>query len=177
MIKIVLYLLLNVILPKSYSCTCLEASIKEHIDNADGIIIGQILKVDTIYVVKSLYIEAKLSTPDSGAYTTNHLITLKVTETLKGEKQSDTIQIITGQGGGDCSYSFKLKTEYLIYSSLEDYYLIDSIDENARKFKSHPKRMLTTNDCDRTTSDIKREKDILKKFLNNINQITAYNTA
>ena len=165
MIKIVLYVLLNVIQPKAYLCTCLEAPLKDHIAKADAIIIGQILKVDTINVVKNRYIEAKFSTPDSGAYTTNHLITLKVTEMLKGEKQSDTIQIITGQGGGDCGYSFKLETEYLIYSHLEDYNLIDWINENGSRFKSHQKRMLTTSDCDRTTTAIKSEKEILKNFL------------
>ena len=165
MIKIVLYLLLNIIQPKAYLCTCLDAPLKDHFSRADAITIGQILKVDTINVVKDLYIQAKFSTPDSGAYTTNHLITLKVTEMLKGEKQSDTIQIITGQGGGDCGYNFRPETEYLIYSHLEDYHLIDCINENGSKFTSHPKRMLTTSDCDRTTTDVKREKDILKSFL------------
>jgi hypothetical protein len=73
---------------------------------------------------------------------------------------------MTGQGGGDCGYYFKLQTDYLIYADTQDYYLIDSNNNfNDNKLSSHQKKYFTTTDCDRTTNSIKTEELLLNAAL------------
>jgi hypothetical protein len=162
MIKLVILFALTIFSMNSYSCTCLPISVKESIKKSDAIFIGKVLKVDTIKVIPQNFISAKISTSDSGFYTVVHLVSLKVKKIFKGKSISDNIYIITGQGGGDCGYNFELNKYYIIYSKREDYYLVDSEDKINSKYKTHRQAYLTTNDCDRTTENIRKEEKLLK---------------
>jgi hypothetical protein len=148
-----------------YVCTCGPITIEEGIKKADIIFIGKVLKVDTVNMVFGRWIKDGSASIDSGWYTKGHLITLKKEKLFKGENQTDTIYIMTGQGNGDCGYYFKLQTEYLVYADKQEYFLIDSIDEANSRFTSHKAEYFTTDDCDRTTAEIKKEEKLLKAAL------------
>jgi hypothetical protein len=169
MIKLIILFTLTIFHTNSYSCTCLPISVKESIKKSDVIFIGSVLKVDTIKVILQNFISAKISTSDSGFYAIGHLVSLKLKKAFKGKSISDTIYIITGQGGGDCGFDFKLNKDYIIYSKREDYYLVDSEDKMNSKYKTHKQKYLTTNDCDRTTDNIRKEENLLKVKLNRKN--------
>jgi hypothetical protein len=150
-----------------YVCTCAPVTIEESIEKADIIFIAKVLKVDTVNIIPEFFIKHNLASMDSGGYTGGYLVALKFKRLLKGENQADTIYIMTGLGNGDCGYYFKLQSEYLVYADKQEYLLIDSIDETNSRFTSHKTAYFTTNSCDRTTHEIKKEERLLKAVLLN----------
>jgi hypothetical protein len=169
MIKLIILFALTIFSTNSYSCTCFPISVKESIKKSNAIFIGKVLKVDTIKVIPQNFISAKISTSDSGFYTVGHLVLLKVKKIFKGKSFSDTVYIMTGQGGGDCGYNFEINKNYIIYAKKEDYYLVDSEDKVTSKYITHKQTYLTTNDCDRTTENIRKEEKLLMVRLNRKN--------
>ena len=148
-----------------YLCTCWPVTIEEAIQKADRIFIGKVLTIDSVNMIPERIIRSNGGVIDSGGYTWGYLVTLKLKKHFKGEYQSDTIHIMTGSGMGDCGYDFRLKNDYLVYADKQQYQIIDSIIGTTWKFKYHMKDYYTTNDCDRTTYNIKSEEKILKEAL------------
>ncbi len=148
-----------------YVCTCWPVEIQEGIEKADVIFIGKVLKIDSVNIIPEIIMRSNGGAIDSGGYTWGYLVTLKLKKHFKGEYQSDTVNIMTGSGMGDCGYDFRIKNDYLVYADKQQYQIIDSINETTWKFKYHMKEYFSTNDCDRTTYNIKSEEKILKDAL------------
>jgi hypothetical protein len=143
-------------------------TVEENFKRSNAIFSGKIISVDTIKSFPEFYVNEKWSTPDSGVYYPSHLVTLKLNKSFKGENLSDTIYIMTGQGGGDCGYSFDLKKNYIIYAENKNYHIIDSVSRLDRsKYLSHPAKYLTTTVCDRTTDELQHEEKLLTDFIKN----------
>ena len=166
MLKIVLFITSLFAFKTNYFCSCIPITVKENIKKSDAIFIGKILEVDTINSFSENFLKFKWSTPDSGAYYLSHLVKLEIKKRFKNKSLTDTIVIMTGNGGGDCGFHFELKRDYLIYANEQTYFLIDEIDKfNPQKFQSHKAKYLTTTDCDRTTDKIKPEEKLLSEAL------------
>ena len=141
------------------NCSCYIPSVSENATKSDAIFEAKVIKVDTLNVVPEIFIRTK------GGYTVGHLVTLKLKNTFKGNL-SDTISLMTGNGGGDCGYYFIPKKTYLIYAYTRLYYLVTYIDKhNSLKYRSIERRFLTTTICDRTTDNINTELPQLQEFL------------
>jgi hypothetical protein len=154
---------------KNHFCQCGSMSAKENIKKSDIILIGQVLNIDTLNIAPEAFIKAKWTTADSGSFTTGYLITMRLNKLFKGKSQTETIKVMTGTGNGDCGYYFKLRNNYLVYADKQEYYIIDSLNNESSKFKSHRIKYYTTTVCDRTTDSIKTESKLLIKALRNFN--------
>lgn len=152
---------------KDNFCSCFPVTVEENIERSQLIFTGKVLQVDTLHTIPDYFIKNKSATEDNiCCYTTKYLVKLKSDRIYKGKMHSDTIYIMTGQGGGDCGYYFKLNSDYLIYARSEEYYMLDF---NAKP-KITQKEFYSTTDCDRTTDLIKKESTLLEAALKKTSQ-------
>ncbi|MES2726821.1 MAG: hypothetical protein V4643_06940 [Bacteroidota bacterium] len=75
------------------------------------------------------------------------------TEVYKGKSVSDTIKVITGQGHGDCGFTFTIGADYIVYSNYENKYY---------KWGTIINPFLTTNICKRTQLYSEKENKLIK---------------
>jgi hypothetical protein len=151
----------------SPNCTCAVFDLKSQINGADLIAQGQVISVDSIYnVPDKLITDYKWSKPDSGLYFQSTKVFFLKDKLYKGDIKNDTLQILTGIGGGDCGFPFVPGKKYVVYSHIQKHYLIDSFYkyDSSRQFSSHPVTVFYTNVCDRTTDQLELEDKILKEF-------------
>jgi hypothetical protein len=154
---ILYYLLLLFNLNSSPFCSCWPLSVEDSFKNSGAVFSGRVLKVDTI----KLYSKAL----PKDAFRELHLATIKINQSYKGKNIADTTFIMTGEGGGDCGYDFRLDSSYIFYANVETYTLIDSTNYKTRKYYTSNKTYLSTTVCSRTTLNIKSEDFLLKQFL------------
>ena len=69
------------------------------------------------------------------------LVTLEMQTSWKGPRTS-TVHVLTGRGGGDCGYSFKIGEQYLVYAA------------------TRPDGLLSTSICSRTSPLGVRREDL-----------------
>ena len=77
--------------------------------------------------------------------------TFSIKTLYKGDIKSDTVQLVTGRGGGDCGFPFIIGKDYIIFSdlmTLAEGQKLDSESWNKTDFKW--KWRLTTNICTAT---------------------------
>lgn len=131
------------------ACTCIgKKSVNEEFSKADVVFVGKILSRNNFLVEdSSLPIGYKM-------YKVRYKV-LNVT-LFKGNVKQDTIQIITGLGGGDCGVEFKIGCDYIIYSFFENKYFPQGKTVN---------KYLYTDICKRTrlSTDIEEIKVLNKK--------------
>lgn len=141
----------------SPNCSCIPISVQEGIDKSDISFTAKILNVDTLKVLPEFLLEDAHSIGDTGFYTKGHLVKVKISHVFKGLSSSDTLHLMTGQGGGDCGVHFEINREYIIYADFKKYYVLDFVDKASGRVKSHYQNYLTTNDCTRTTDRVAEE--------------------
>lgn len=108
-------------------CSCIpNRSIKEQIESTKFIFTGNPIFKDTI--------GAKLTLNNGDTMKILMVrITFIVQTPLKGKFSSDTVQVITGTGSGDCGYHFINNEKYIVFCNSIN------IDEYKLHFETHPK--------------------------------------
>ena len=107
----------------TFACTCIgkdKQTTETELSFVDIAVKGKIIAVTnfdyydtTAYSLSGLKFDAKQSGYLIRKY---KLYTLVVDSKFKTIKNiSDTIQIVTGYGGGDCGYEFEIGKEYIVY--------------------------------------------------------------
>jgi predicted P-loop ATPase len=79
----------------------IKIPIEESIGKADVIFKGTVLRVDTVKMKYEYAGDSTSQIQNTNHFLLKHLVILKVAKMLKGESKSDTILILTGEGGGD----------------------------------------------------------------------------
>ncbi|MBK8721993.1 MAG: hypothetical protein IPL95_06850 [Saprospiraceae bacterium] len=72
--------------------------------------------------------------------------TIQITKVYKGIIKESLIKIITGLGGGDCGFEFKIGNEYIIYCSYESKYYEQGETINNFLYTDICRRTRLTND-------------------------------
>ena len=110
----------------TYACSCIgESSVKGGIKQSDIVVSGKIISKEQVTLFDSTV--AKLFGNDSLEMKgfPYELVVAKyqlvVTNKFKGKITSDTIEIYTGLGGGDCGVRFRVGEEYIVYGNDETY--------------------------------------------------------
>ena len=136
---------------------------EEVFNKTELIFIGTVIKIDTLKTVPDFLLKKSSDTRDStNIYFFNQFVVFNVKKVLKGHFSIDTIVITTGMGGGDCGYSFQKGNAYVVHTNQR---LSHYIDETLSRKKLVTKPFFETNDCERTTSEIRKEIKFLRKFL------------
>jgi len=91
----------------TFACKCVKPlGVKEELSRSDQVFSGKVLSI-------------KDEKGSNGNI--KKVVLFKVSQTWKGSKVAK-IKIITGQGGGDCGYSFQKNHDYLVYAKQSDMY-------------------------------------------------------
>lgn len=143
-------------------CSCVgTSSVNEAIEWSDVVVMGKILSKELIKLIRPPEFSAedsltspKIFTPKVAKYT------LLVNSGFKGEFKSDTLEIYTGLGGGDCGFRFEIGRIYLVYADQNPYILLS--DD-----WSYPtgKDIYWTNICTRTQIFDENEMKEIKKHI------------
>jgi hypothetical protein len=145
----------------TFSCTCIgDSSISKEFEKSNIVITGKVLAYknvkiwsDTSYAKYAYtnsnsqltYDEFKFQSPLFGIILREY--TVLIDTVFKGDI-SDTIQIRTGFGGGDCGYQFTVGESYLIYALSES--SIDYVQPKLGRSKEELFGIFRTDICSRT---------------------------
>lgn len=149
------------------ACSCQgESTVKGAITSSDFVIVGEIISKVFVDIPDSLLIRQNLM--DTLAHKYYPYVfriskyKIKIERVYKGATVSDTLDIYTGNGGGDCGYRFKIGERYIVYGNKETYFgfLNNNYD--------YPKGLncMWTNICMRTSNYYQLEIDEIEKILN-----------
>jgi hypothetical protein len=148
-----------------YACSCIgERTVKEEIKASDAVFVGRIISKELVEVVDSMAIKMFNSdTVSRNVYPYKTIIAkfeLVVTSKYKGKITSDTVEIYTGLGGGDCGVRFEIGKDYIVYGELERY--LGQADSDWQYPTGD--NMYWTNTCSRTTLMNDEELNQIQKF-------------
>ncbi|MFO7867912.1 MAG: hypothetical protein R6U95_01270 [Bacteroidales bacterium] len=136
-----------------YACSCQgESTVKGAIKSSAFVIVGEIISRDFINIPDSIMIRQNFN--DSLAhkfYPYVHRISkykIQIEKVYKGKTVKDTMEIYTGNGGGDCGYRFKVGEKYIVYGVKENYFGMLNNDYDYSKGEE----CIWTNICMRTTN-------------------------
>lgn len=161
---ITFFALLNLTWAAVHACSCVGyPTVEDQIKSADAVVVATALTKE-ITLVKDFEL-IKLFSPDSSArdkfpYSLSMAkYKFKVETVYKGNTKSDTIEVMTGLGGGDCGNRFDIGARYIIYGSTDSY--MNNIDN---KF-DYPTatNLFWTNICTRTRLYDQVEIDAIEK--------------
>ena len=153
LITIIVFLLVGTL--QVMACDCKEVkSIIEEYNYSKSVITGEIISQEKVVVTDSNIVEYK---PDSKPYNGRLIMkyTLVISEIIKGNFKTDTIEVYTGMGGGDCGFKFNIGEKYLIYGIDGTY--------NDGIFTDEDKSLWTIN-CLRTKLTDKTEIEKLRQI-------------
>ena len=139
-----------------FACNCIgEESVKAAFRKYDIIVVGRVMSIDNITMqVKNDLIQDRHQAKLRVFNFHFKKVTLEVRKIYKGKIKTGIVEIITGQGRGDCGFPFQIGETYLIYSSFENTYF-----EQGEKVSNY----LFTDICSRTTHDFIQETAAIKK--------------
>lgn len=139
-----------------FACSCIgEESVKAAFRKYDVIVVGRVISIDNITMqVKNDPIQERHQAKLKVFNFHFKKVTIEVRKIYKGKIKTEIIEIITGQGRGDCGFPFQIGETYLIYSSFENTYF-----EQGEKVSNY----LFTDICSRTTHDFIQETAAIKK--------------
>jgi hypothetical protein len=126
---IITFLLLWV---NSFACSCIgQSTVKSELKRSDVVITGTVINKSEFFVMDSLT-KIKISRA-------RYIVAIK--SIYKGRLRKPVIEIISGVGGGDCGFDFKVGSDYIIYAKYQ-----------ARYYAQGPtvKKFLHTDICWRT---------------------------
>lgn len=161
----------------TFACTCIgkdKQTTENELNFVDLAVKGKIIAVanfdyydTTSYSVAGLKFDPKQSGYLIRKY---KVFTLVVDTKFKATKNtSDTVQIVTGYGGGDCGYEFEIGKDYIIYGETWKEKTV-SVRHRKRKDK---KRVIETAIANKFYTDICRlTQDSNEKELTNLKRLT-----
>jgi hypothetical protein len=161
---------------KSFACTCIgkdKQTTENELNFVDLAIKGKIISVTNFdYHDTVISFAGPMSDPKQAGYLIRKykLFTLIVDYKYKATKNmADTIQVVTGYGGGDCGYEFEVGKEYIIYGEAwKEKYI--SVRHKKRKAK---RRTLESVIPNKFYTDICRlTQDTNAKELENLKRLT-----
>ncbi|HZF99857.1 MAG TPA: hypothetical protein VEY71_02595, partial [Chitinophagales bacterium] len=82
-------------------------------------------------------------------------VTVKLNTLYKGELRTETVEVITGLGGGDCGFNFEKGKEYVIYADFKTQF--SPLGNSTEKY-------LSTHTCKRTRLSDKNEIREIQKL-------------
>ncbi len=136
-----LILLLSIVLlatTQSIACNCMgeKSTVKKAVKSANVLFVGRVLTKEKIYPAKG---NDKIDSILANSYY-RYKYTLQVITLYKGKRGTQTIEVVSGKGSGDCGYLFEEGETYIVYA-------------NTTKYKINNKNIgtyLTTDICTRT---------------------------
>lgn len=88
------------------ACDCMNAGPPcKAFKDAPNVFTGRVTKISTIQV--------KLQNGDEYP---QYLVQLQIERNYRGQEGRSTVEVVTGDGGGDCGFSFREGNEYLVYA-------------------------------------------------------------
>ena len=104
-------LLILIVCGPLLACTCIgKFNVKEAFKKNDQIFYGEVIRISNLDIQPS----KRLDLLDTISF---KVATIKIEEIFKGRFRSDTIEVKTGLGNGDCGVNFKLGHKFLVYGS------------------------------------------------------------
>jgi len=149
--KLVLTIIFVAVSAAAYCCSCsVPSTVEKGFQGSDVVFRGKVISKRIITILDTTIHSFAF---DKAEYK------LLVLTLFKGQIKEDTVTIITGNGGGDCGYPFKIGNEYIIYGFFES---------GAYSGGKTVDRVLSTNICTRTrsatdTAEIKALREIIRK--------------
>lgn len=147
-----------------FACSCIgERTVKEEIKHSDAVVNGTIISKNLVTLFDStsaaLYGKANNDHLNRSLYeTTVAKYEFVITSRYKGRFKSDTIEVYTGLGNGDCGIRFEVGKTYLIYGMMKTYF---GQLNNDTPFPTG-KNIIWTDTCSRTTSRTEEIAEIEK---------------
>lgn len=121
---------------------------KKAIKESDVVFMGKVLSKEKVIVPQ------KLPGIETTIYHRYYKFTFTIECKYKGKIKTDTVEIITGVGDGDCGYNFEIGKNYVVYSNWKKKYFREG---------SKVSKFLYTDICTRTTELVKKEDTEIKK--------------
>lgn len=91
---------------KGVACDCMNAGPPcKAFKDTPNVFTGRVTKISTIQV--------RLQNADEYP---QHLVQLQIERSYRGQEGRSTVEVVTGDGGGDCGFSFREGNEYLVYA-------------------------------------------------------------
>ena len=149
-----------------FACSCQgESTVQGGINSSDFVIVGEIISKDFIDIPYSVQIRQNpTDTFAHNYYPYVHRISkyeIKVERVYKGKTVCDTLDIFTGNGGGDCGYRFEIGEKYIVYGNKVTYFGFSNNDYDYPKDKN----CMWTNICTRPTNYYQTEIDEIEKII------------
>ena len=149
-----------------YACSCIrQRAVKEEIKYSDAVVVGKIISKNHITLIDStalkMFGNGNTNTKSPLIQTTVAKYELIITSIFKGKFKSDTIEVYTGLGGGDCGIRFEIGKEYIIYGDKETFF--GQINNDWPYPKGN--NIIWANICSRTTIIGRSKVDEIKKYL------------
>lgn len=145
----ILGLLLLFAYGNAWACSCIgEMSVKKALKKSDIVFIGKVISKEKITITQ------KLSGTESNINQYYYKVTLSIEQLYKGKIKTNTTEIITGVGGGDCGYGFEVDKKYVVYANKRDRFFNEGDKINT---------FLYTDICQRTTVKVAEEKTEIEK--------------
>ena len=115
------------------ACSCFQKdSVTMAVKNADVVFSGRVVSTRTLQIIESGSPNARITRVEYAFIRTTF---------YKGNKESDTIKIITGNGNGDCGFRFQVGLKYIVYANIKNTFINEG---------DIVEQYLTTNICTRT---------------------------
>lgn len=148
-----------------YACSCIgERTVKEEISYSDAVVVGKIVSQEFVTLVDSEAL--KMFKVDSTNFNrlsferTFAKYELVLTHKYKGKITSDTLEIYTGVGNGDCGVRFKIGQTYVVYAKNETYF---AQKNNELRFPKG-KNLFWTDQCSRTSEVDEKEIREIERY-------------
>jgi hypothetical protein len=133
----------------TWACSCIgEVSVKKALKKSDVVFIGKVISKEKITITQ------KLSGTESNINHYYYKVTLSIEQRYKGKIKTNTTEIITGVGGGDCGYRFEVDKKYAVYANKRNRFFNEGDKTNT---------FLYTDICQRTTAKVAEEKKEIEK--------------
>jgi hypothetical protein len=161
----------------AFACTCIgkdKQTTESELRFVDIAVKGKIITVTNFdyYDTTAFSVAGLKFDPKQSGYLIRKykVFTLVVDTKFKATKiTSDTVQIVTGYGGGDCGYEFEIGKDYIIYGEIWKEKTV-SVRHRKRKDK---KRVIETAIANKFYTDICRlTQDSNEKELTNLKRLT-----
>lgn len=161
----------------TFACTCIgkdKQTTENELDFADLAVKGKIIAVTNFdyYDTTGYSLAGQKFEPKQAGYLIRKykLYTFVIDTKFKAAKfTADTIQIVTGYGGGDCGYEFEIGKDYIIYGEVWKEKTV-SVRHRKRKDK---KRVVENAIANKFYTDICRlTQESNEKELTNLRRLT-----
>ena len=167
--KILFYILtivLSTLSPELFACSCNgQSTVKEAFSGSEGVVKGTVISKELVVLVDSASLKMTSNVDGEKKGFPYEMTVAKyqllIESNYKGRFDSDTIDIYTGIGRGDCGIRFEIGKKYIIYGDKESYF--GFVNNNL----SYPKgkNILWTNICTRTTALNQEEIIKIEKYI------------